>query len=128
MLFRHAVSPWGRMGAYQYRHFLFKFWFLFLPTSIFIYLGLVWIGIRYPEGAVKEMSLWQVEALTLAYVLLCTWPLIACTIRRIHDLDLRVRDVLWIFSPRRSRELGRRMIRDRGTVGPNTYGDDPEGQ
>lgn len=114
------------MGAYQYRHFLFNFWIFFMPAAVFIFVGLVWIGVRYPEGAVKNLSYFQVEWGSLAYALLCTWPLVACSLRRLHDLNLRVRDVIWIFSPAKSRAFGHRMVHERGTIGPNEFGPDPE--
>lgn len=126
MLFRFYLNPQGRIGAFQYRHFLFQYWFFFIPGAGFIFLALLWIGVRYPEGAVKEMSFWQVEFGIYAYVALCIWPLIACTLRRLHDLDLRVKDVIWVISPTKSRELGKRMFSGRGTVGPNGFGPDPE--
>lgn len=126
MLFRFYLSPFGRIGAYQYRHFLLQFWLAFLPISIFIFLGLVWIGVRYPEGVMRQMTLLDVEALTVIYVLMCTWPLVACTLRRLHDLDLAVGDVIWLVDPRKTRELGKRMFYERGSIGPNRFGLDPE--
>lgn len=126
MLFRYYLTPAGRLGAFQYRHFLIRYWLFFLPGAILAYLSLIWIGIRYPDGAMRSVTFWGLEFGTFVYFGLCVWPLMACTLRRLHDLDLRIRDVIWILAPKESRALGRKMVHGRGTVGSNRFGPDPE--
>lgn len=115
----------GRLSRSQYVRFLVSYTCAFLPVAALLFSSFVIIGSRAPEGIINRFTLNQITWVSAIFGLFCLWPLIMATIRRLHDLGYRSRDVFFTIDPRKNWRLGWRLIREEGQAGQNRHGDDP---
>lgn len=122
MFLVNALDPRGRIKPERFRLFLRWYFFIFVPIFCVAFVALLTLGYQNPEGIVRNASLNQIYIVTWLYVLLCVWPLTAVSLRRLHDLGYRVRDVFFIISPKRSWDLGQEMLYREGIEKTNLFG------
>jgi len=88
-----------------------------LPLFTTIFLAFLVLGYRGPEGILQTDTMPKLFIMSFAYGLLCLWPLMVASLKRMHDLGLRGRDYFFSLNPLRNFKLGRSLIKEKGQLG-----------
>lgn len=118
-------STRGRLSARQYRIFLAVYFFLFIPLVLILVSALLVIGARSPTGLFRLIPVPYLMGGSVLIAFTCLVPFFATTIRRLHDLNLRGRDVLLKIRPKLPKNLLQKMLWDAGDDFTTIHGKNP---
>ena len=103
-------NPSGAINRHQYRLFLVIYSLLFFPLITFVYLAVIVLGFRSPEGLLHGQLTFKVVIVSAIYVLLLSWPFLVASVKRMHDLGYSTRRNFFSWNPIDSVRIGRDLL------------------
>ena len=103
-------NPSGAINRRQYRIFLAIYACLLAPILTALYLAIIVLGFRSPEGFMHGELQLKTIAVSAIYVLLLAWPFLVASVKRMHDLGYSTRRNFFSWNPLDSMRIGRDLL------------------